>query len=410
MALLKTFTGGLDVGIITPGDDMVEKAVDGYDRMHKKLAKMEEEGMSPRRSDVVVLKEGPTAIAQGNFVTLEQFAKEFREKTGGGHIVYTGKYGKGLSRNRNPFDPAIAMGADKITTIFNIGRDEFGNTMLNAEQLKELNRMRGDDYTALTAEQVRRLVGPLKHQTTENDYAKKDEQWGDVLFAWDPLEAAKLLGGKILLADVDERKETKAELGRCGINNVWALDDFMCEPAAGQVNGFNREYGALGANMYHDNMVKLVPHSGDQIVAQVRERIQSHTGITPEASIVGDGCFMPKKSKINELWDPECPLYSSPFLNLIPVDVKMKATMPGLIEKHNGNLAAAQAEFALIVENKYKENLHRQGTTPNASIGQILGSLADLQATSGDLGTSVVLIKGKVDERQQDIFYSGQEI
>ncbi len=67
------------------------------------------------------------------------------------------------------------------------------------------------------------------------------------------------------------------------------LDDLLTAPI--NSNGYNPDFGLLGANLATDNTIKLFPRDCQRIVTEVQAAIRSKTGKQVEVMIYGDGAF-----------------------------------------------------------------------------------------------------------------------
>ena len=103
---LGTVVRGVRGPIIRQGDDIAKITVDAV------LEALKENKITPQDKDVVAVTESVVARAQGNYATVEQIAKDVREKTGGGTVGVTFPI---LSRNRfSVMLTGIAMGVKKV--------------------------------------------------------------------------------------------------------------------------------------------------------------------------------------------------------------------------------------------------------------------------------------------------------
>ena len=91
MRTIGTVVRGVRAPIIREGDNIAEVAAASV------MEAWKEAGIEPRDRDVVAVTESVVARAQGNYATLDQIAKDVREKTGGGTVGVAFPI---LSRNR----------------------------------------------------------------------------------------------------------------------------------------------------------------------------------------------------------------------------------------------------------------------------------------------------------------------
>ena len=130
MSTKERFTGTISRGIRCPiireGDDLAQIVSDSV------LKAAEGEGFELRDRDVIAVTESIVARAQGNYATVENIAKDVREKLGGGTI---GVIFPILSRNRFAIClRGIAMGAKKIVLMLSYPSDEVGNELVTLDQ------------------------------------------------------------------------------------------------------------------------------------------------------------------------------------------------------------------------------------------------------------------------------------
>ena len=109
MRTIGTVVRGVRAPIIREGDNIAEVAAASV------MEAWKEAGIEPRDRDVVAVTESVVARAQGNYATLDQIAKDVREKTGGGTVGVAFPI---LSRNRfSLLLRGMAMGCKKIVLL-----------------------------------------------------------------------------------------------------------------------------------------------------------------------------------------------------------------------------------------------------------------------------------------------------
>jgi di/tripeptidase len=86
MRTIGTVVRGVRAPIIREGDNIAEVAAASV------MEAWKEAGIEPRDRDVVAVTESVVARAQGNYATLDQIAKDVREKTGGGTVGERSNY------------------------------------------------------------------------------------------------------------------------------------------------------------------------------------------------------------------------------------------------------------------------------------------------------------------------------
>ena len=158
--LVGTVSRGIRGPIIREGDDLVKITVDSV------LAAAESEGFSLRDRDIVAITESVVARAQGNYATVDDIAKDVRNKLGGETV---GVIFPILSRNRFAVNlRGIARGCKKIILMLSYPSDEVGNSLLTYDQLDDAGVNPYSDV--LTYERYRELFGDNKHEFTGVDY------------------------------------------------------------------------------------------------------------------------------------------------------------------------------------------------------------------------------------------------
>lgn len=160
MRTIGTVVRGVRAPIIREGDNIAEVAAASV------MEAWKEAGIEPRDRDVVAVTESVVARAQGNYATLDQIAKDVREKTGGGTVGVAFPI---LSRNRfSLLLRGMAMGCKKIVLLLSYPSDEVGNGLVDWDKLDEAGV---DPYSdVLTLEQFRKKFGAAVHLFTGVDY------------------------------------------------------------------------------------------------------------------------------------------------------------------------------------------------------------------------------------------------
>jgi len=382
---------GIRAPIVKQGDDLVEIVVDSLKKA------WESENFSLRDRDVVGITESLLARAQGNFITVDDIARDVKEKFGGGEI---GVVFPILSRNRfSLILKGIARAADRIILQLSYPADEVGNHLMDEEKMDELEINPYSDV--LTEADYRRLFGwEVKHGFTGVDYIQFYKEFApaggmEIILSNDPRTILQYTQ-KVLAADIHTRSRTKRILKKAGAQIVYGLDDLCTKPVGD--SGFNPQYGLLGSNKATEEKLKLFPRDGEAFVQQVQARLLEMTGKHVEVMIYGDGAFKDPVGKIWELADPVVsPAFTSGLVGT-PNELKLKY----LADTQLGDLKGEKADEAAKQRIRAKkENLvgsmESQGTTPR-QLTDLLGSLCDLTSGSGDKGTPIVLIQGYFDD------------
>ena len=386
-----TISRGIRCPIIREGDNLVKIVTDSV------LEAAEGEGFALRDRDVIAVTESVVARAQGNYASVEDIAKDVKEKLGGETI---GVIFPILSRNRFAIClRGIAKGAKKIVLMLSYPSDEVGNELVSLDKLDDAGINPYSDL--LTLEKYRELFGENKHPFTGVDYV---QYYGDiireegaeveVLFANDCRKILKYTKN-VLNCDIHTRARTKKILKACGAEVVCGLDDILNTSMDG--SGFNENYGLLGSNKSTENSVKLFPRECTGLVMDIQKEVLDRTGKHVEVMVYGDGAFKDPVGKIWELADPCVSPASTPGLEGTPNEVKLKY----LADNDFKDLSGEALKEA--IENRIREkkdnlvgDMAAQGTTPR-KLTDLIGSLCDLTSGSGDKGTPVILIQGYFD-------------
>lgn len=386
-----TISRGIRCPIIREGDNLVKIVTDSV------LEAAEGEGFVLRDRDVIAVTESVVARAQGNYASVEDIAKDVKEKLGGETI---GVIFPILSRNRFAIClRGIAKGAKKIVLMLSYPSDEVGNELVSLDKLDDAGINPYSDL--LTLEKYRELFGENKHPFTGVDYV---QYYGDiireegaeveVIFANDCRKILKYTKN-VLNCDIHTRARTKKILKACGAEVVCGLDDILNASVNG--SGFNENYGLLGSNKSTENSVKLFPRECTGLVMDIQKEVLDRTGKHVEVMVYGDGAFKDPVGKIWELADPCVSPASTPGLEGTPNEVKLKY----LADNDFKDLSGEALKEA--IENRIREkkdnlvgDMAAQGTTPR-KLTDLIGSLCDLTSGSGDKGTPVILIQGYFD-------------
>jgi len=389
--MVGTVVRGLRAPIINKGDDLAEIVVDTV------LRASSHEGFQIQDRDIVAITESVVARAQGNYASVDQIAKDVRNKFGGGTI---GVIFPILSRNRFAIClRGIARGADKIVLMLSYPADEVGNHLVDEELLDEKGVNPWSDV--LTEQKFRELFGYPKHPFTGIDYIEyyrsiitESGAQCEVIFANNPVTILKYTKS-VLACDIHTRKRTKRLLEAAGAERVFSLEDILSQPVDG--SGYNEKYGLLGSNTATEETVKLFPRDCQAFVDKVQAAIKEKTGKTVEVMVYGDGAFRDPVGKIWELADPVVSPGYTKGLEGTPNEVKLKY----LADNNFATLRGEEQRKAIEEYIRHKSAnlvgaMEAQGTTPRR-LTDLIGSLCDLTSGSGDKGTPVVYIQGYFD-------------
>ena len=392
--LVGTVSRGVRAPIIRQGDDLAKIVADSV------LAAAKSEGFELRDKDVVAVTEAVVARAQGNYASIDQIAKDVKNKFGDNTV---GILFPITSRNRFAIClKGIAMGCKKVVLMLSYPSDEVGNHLITPDMLDESGVNPWSDV--LTEEKYRELFGYEKHQFTGVDYVdyyknliKEAGAEVEIVFANNPkaiLDYTKY----ILNCDIHTRARTKKLLLKNGAEVVYSLDDILTESVDG--SGYNDRYGLLGSNKATETTVKLFPIHCQEMVDAIQKGLIEKTGKHIEVMIYGDGAFKDPVGKIWELADPVVsPAYTA-GLEGTPNEVKLKYLADNDFADLSGDaLKAAISDYIKEKDAKAENltgNMVSQGTTPRR-LTDLIGSLADLTSGSGDKGTPIILIQGYFD-------------
>ncbi|MFN2363750.1 MAG: coenzyme F420-0:L-glutamate ligase [Halarsenatibacteraceae bacterium] len=393
-----TIARGIRTPIIKEGDNLVEIVVESL------LSAQRENNFEFKDKDVIAVTESILARSQGNYITVDDIAKEIQEE-------FSGKDGIGvvfpiLSRNRfSMILKGIARAGFDIYMQLSYPRDEVGNPLFDPASLRELNINPYSDV--LSEEDYLENFSDYKHPYTGINYLKlykeivqaESDAKIEFVLANDP---AVILNhtNEIIAADIHTRKETKVILRNSEKAKVIGLDDICNQKASNR--GYNRAYGLLGSNKATAERLKLFPRNVEQFVKQIQQRIHKETGAEVEVMVYGDGAYKDPTGEIWELADPVVsPGYTS-GLKGTPNEVKLKYLADNELKELEGEeLLNAMKDEIGGKDNDLIGNIRAQGTTPR-QLTDLLGSLSDLVSGSGDKGTPVILIQGYFDNLASD--------
>lgn len=391
-----TTSRGIRLPIVKQGDDLATIVVDSV------LQASKGEGFSINDRDVIAITESVVARSQGNYASVDDIAKDVHDKFGGGTI---GVIFPILSRNRFAILlKGMARGVDKIVLMLSYPSDEVGNALLTIDELDEKGINPYSDVLSL--ERYRELFGHKVHEFTGVDYIdyyidliKSENCDVEVIFA-NHAQAILDYTKNVLACDIHTRKRTKRILKEKGANIVLGLDDILNAPING--SGYNEKYGLLGSNKSTEEIVKLFPRAGQELVEEIQTRILQETGKHVEVMVYGDGAFKDPQGKIWELADPVVSPFFTEGLRGTPNELKLKF----LADNEFKDLKGEQLKEAIRQKIKEKENnlvgkMASEGTTPR-QLTDLIGSLCDLTSGSGDKGTPVVLVQGYFVNYSQD--------
>ena len=389
-----TVVRGIRTPIIKENDDLARIVVDSL--MNAK----ESEGFEFRDRDIVAITEAVVGISEGNYITVDDIAKDLQEKFPSKKI---GVVFPILSRNRfSLILKGIARGMDKITMLLSFPADEVGNGILDEDLL---DKSKYNLSSVISEDEYKETFGSWIHPFTGinmvdfyRELAQSENCEIEFVFANDPKEILNYTKD-VLTCDIHTRLRTKKLLEEAG-GHVFGLFEVMNKPIGD--SGFNPSYGLLGSNKSTEERLKLFPKTGDALVADIQNRLKQKTGKTIEVMVYGDGAF---KDPVGHIWELADPVVSPAFtkgLNGTPNEIKLKYVSDNKFADLRGDelKEAIKGE----IRNKAKDlkgQMVTQGTTPRR-ITDLVGSLCDLTSGSGDKGTPVIFIQGYFDNLADD--------
>ena len=389
MRTIGTVVRGVRAPIIKAGDDLAQIVVDSI------LAAQKEEGFKFRDKDVVAITEAVVGKAEGNFVTVDDIARDVENKYPSGEV---GLVFPILSRNRFSIClKGIARGMKKIFIQLSFPSDEVGNGILDEEVFE---KSKYNLSSIITEKEYTKTFGKFLHPFTGinmvdfyRELVKSEDCEVEFVFSNDPktiLDYTK----NVLVCDIHTREKTKKLLSKRGVK-VFGLTDIVTEP--GELGGCNPEYGLLGSNKSTEEKLKLFPKTGQELVEKIQKILKKETGKTIEVMVYGDGAFKDPVGKIWELADPVVsPAYTS-GLEGTPNELKLKYISDNKYKDLAGEeLVAAMKKEIKAKDKDLKGKMETQGTTPRR-LTDLIGSLCDLTSGSGDKGTPIVFIQGYFD-------------
>lgn len=397
MRTIGTVVRGVRAPIIRQGDNIARIVADSVEEAWN------EAGISPRDRDIVAVTESVVARAQGNYASVDQIAKDFRQKTGGG----TGGVAFPiLSRNRfSLLLRGMAAGCDRIVLLLSYPSDEVGNHLVDWDLMDEAGV---DPYAdLLTLNQFRQYFGHIVHPFTGVDYI---DFYSDLIRA-EGCEVEVLFGNrvtdllrytdKVITCDIHTRSRSKRLLRNAGAKIVLGLDDILNRSVDG--SGYNETFGLLGSNKATEDTIKLFPRDCTTVAEEISRLLSVASGKRIEAMVYGDGAFKDPVGKIWELADPVVSPGYTAGLAGTPNELKLKYLADNEFGNLNGDAlrSAIEERIRSKTGDSLVGNMISEGTTPRR-LTDLIGSLCDLTSGSGDKGTPIVYIQGYFDNYTND--------
>ena len=333
---------GLIAPIIREGDNLAEIVTET----------VLNSGIKIEDGDVVGITESVVARAEGNYVTIDEVAEDIKKVLNNPERVYL--LSPIYSRNRFAMIlKAFARAVKTSITIKMPNVDEVGNDLKN------------HPFTGLNYDEYYKSI-----VESEGKQCNIVSEYGEMYFCGLPVS---IVDCRLHLADNFD-------------NDCFTLKDFCKDKC---------EYGLLGSNKASEEKLKLFPSKkySQELVEQVRRNIIGAKGKIVKVFVFGDGCYKDPDSGIFEFADPvTSPAYTR-GLDGTPNELKLKALADDKFRDLNGEeLSNAIKKEIMNKEENLVGKMCSQGTTPRRYIN-LLTSLADLTAASGEKGTPIVYIK-----------------
>lgn len=340
---------GIRCPIIRQGDNLQQIVIDSI----LKTTELED-------GDIIGITESIVARAQGNYVTVDEVAKDTVRLFGKDAEIVLEK--PIYSRNRfSMILKGIARAAKKIILIMP-PFDEVGNP----SRINPWTEVNIQDYYKEICESENCEVEFSKGHLMDYVQLRKYENW--------------LYCG---LHDYEKWKNTRINQNK----RNYTLADYF--PGRCQ-------WGLLGSNKANEETLKLFPDKAEAqlLVEGIQRKIKESLNKTVSVLCYGDGCFKDPTANIWEFADPvTCPAYTKE-LEGSPYEIKLKAFADGRFKDLSGKELedAIKKEITLKEVDSVRGGMKTQGTTPRRYI-DLLASLMDLTSGSGDKGTPIVLVK-----------------
>ncbi len=371
---------GLKMGVILPGMDIATEIL-------KSLSCCDKDGLLGD-NDVICITESIVARAQNNYITVNDIAREIKEKLDLSDDSALAVIFPIASRNRfSMILKGLARAVPRGEVIIQLSYpcDEVGNQVIDPEFTEKLGK------EALTLKDLGDRS--FKHPVTGVDYinlyheiVKAEGARPTLILANSPLKALDYKPDGVVAADIHTRESTKNIIMK-EFSNCITLDQICTEGEA------YSEWGLLGSNMSSGERLKLAPREGKALVETLRLRIKEQFGHDVQVMIYGDGAYLDPTSGIYELADPRAAFAATDGLDCLREGVKYKYLADQCY--HEEHKTAEEIEVILsesVRQKQAKDCMEREGTTPRR-MEDVLASLADLVSGSADAGTPVVIIK-----------------
>lgn len=341
---------GIECPLIKEGDNIINIIVDAvleetakdWDQMSYGGA-AHEPGYYLHNKDIIGITESVVARALGQYVTIDEIAKDIEDKYGKDATIAI--IAPIYSRNRfSMILKGIARAAKELILVMP-DFDEVGNP-------------RGiNPFTGVNIEEYYKSIC-----TVEGCKCTINGEWSNDY--------------KVLDCRLHTKQTPKPT------EQVYYHLDEICSHKS-------PDWGLLGTNKATENRLKLFPSvaSGTKLCKIIKKNIKRKTGKDVIVCIYGDGCFRDPVGGIWEFADPvTMPAYTDwELMESTPNEIKLKAFIDeGKTEEEIKQMIAEKKDLV--------GSMSSQGTTPRV-YRDLIASLMDLTSGSGDRGTPVVLIQ-----------------
>jgi len=380
-----TFAYGVKIGVILPGDDLVED-------VYKAVKKCAEDGLI-ENGDILCVTESVVARAQNNYVTKKEVAEEVKER-----LNLTEKDNLGILypiASRNRFVPILeslakAVHTGNITIQFSFPRDCVGNQLVPEGLDVQLNKDLSSEE--ISYDELRKVR--FHHPATGIDYVKlyskivaREGARSNIFVSNNPKRITKYEPDGIIVSCIHEREKILREVRKV-FDNAVTLRDLCNDP---NKNAWS-EWGLLGCNLNSDDQIKLAPRKSFEVAKNIQSKVWNGMRKRVEVVIYGDGAYKDPSTGIYELADPVCSFGHTNGINTKREGIKYKYFV-GMMSSQGKS--REEIEKRIEIEKKKAFNIDddsMEGTTPR-KLEDIAASLADLVSGSADAGTPLVIIK-----------------
>ncbi|MEA4882709.1 MAG: coenzyme F420-0:L-glutamate ligase, partial [Clostridia bacterium] len=286
MARLPAYVGvsafGIKIGVVVPGGDML-------DMVYESLAKCNDDGLLDS-GDTVCVTESVVARAQNNYVTVDDVAREAREKLELGPGSTLGILFPILSRNRfslvlKGLARAVPEGA--VVVQLSQPADEVGNPILPWDFAERLGKA---DSDVITLEDIG--DDRFKHPVTGVDYIDLYQSIiegqgasSKIYLCNNPLHIGEVGADGIIVATIHNRERLRSRLASAGISSITLQE--LCNSGRPAWS----EWGLLGSNMSSGDRLKLAPRHADELAIALQARVAEGLGKSIEVIVYGDGAY-----------------------------------------------------------------------------------------------------------------------